>query len=163
MWDETTYRFPNSNGCTLNVWEWMRNFIPHFTMRIFTYPCSWAEPQISGILYMSIDVTSIICTIPPWDRISEFAWKIHNLVSFWSCDPWEICISNTVEETHAKFQSHSIYLTHLQSRDFEIPRDLLTTASITSSDETLLLLWDSYSTCHNWFALISYGLCGVIT
>ena len=31
MWDEITYPFPNFNGCTVEVWEWISNIIPHFT------------------------------------------------------------------------------------------------------------------------------------
>ena len=29
VWDEITYPFPNFNGCTVEVWEWISNFIPH--------------------------------------------------------------------------------------------------------------------------------------
>ena len=29
MWDEIDYQFPNFNGCTVEVWEWINNFIPH--------------------------------------------------------------------------------------------------------------------------------------
>ena len=25
MWDEITYPFPNFNGCTVEVWEWIGN------------------------------------------------------------------------------------------------------------------------------------------
>ena len=31
MWDEITYPSPNFNGCTVEVWEWISNFIPHIT------------------------------------------------------------------------------------------------------------------------------------
>ena len=31
MWDEITYPFLNFNGATVEVWEWMNNFIPHFS------------------------------------------------------------------------------------------------------------------------------------
>ena len=31
VWDELTYPFPNLNGTTVEVWEWISNFIPHFT------------------------------------------------------------------------------------------------------------------------------------
>ena len=31
--------FPNLNGCTVTVWEWIRNFIPHFLMGEINYPC----------------------------------------------------------------------------------------------------------------------------
>ena len=38
MWDKITYSFPNFNGCTVEVWEWISNFIPHFTGHVITYP-----------------------------------------------------------------------------------------------------------------------------
>ena len=39
MWVEIAYPFPNFNGCTVEVWEWISNFIPHFTMYVITYTC----------------------------------------------------------------------------------------------------------------------------
>ena len=39
VWDEITYPFPNFNGCTVEVWERISNFIPHFTGHVITYPC----------------------------------------------------------------------------------------------------------------------------
>ena len=30
MWDKITYQFPNFNCATIEVWEWISNFIPHF-------------------------------------------------------------------------------------------------------------------------------------
>ena len=38
-WNEITCRFPSFNGCTVEVWKWIRNFIPHFIMDVITYPC----------------------------------------------------------------------------------------------------------------------------
>ena len=38
VWVEITYLFPNFNGATVEVWEWISNFIPHFTMDVVTYP-----------------------------------------------------------------------------------------------------------------------------
>ena len=37
--DEITYPFPNFNGATIEIWEWMGNFIPHLTGYVITYPC----------------------------------------------------------------------------------------------------------------------------
>ena len=34
--DEITYPFPNFNGCTVGVWEWTSNFIPHSTWHVIT-------------------------------------------------------------------------------------------------------------------------------
>ena len=31
MWDKITYPSPNCNGRIVEVWEWISNFIPHFT------------------------------------------------------------------------------------------------------------------------------------
>ena len=38
MWDEVTYSVPNFNGCPLDVWEWISNFIPYFVAHEITYP-----------------------------------------------------------------------------------------------------------------------------
>ena len=45
VWDEITYPFPNFNGTVFEVWEWISNFIPHFTGHVIAYPCGlkwWA-------------------------------------------------------------------------------------------------------------------------
>ena len=39
VWDEIIYPFPNFNGCTVDVWEWISNFIPNLTDHVITYPC----------------------------------------------------------------------------------------------------------------------------
>ena len=36
--DEIIYLFPNFNNATVEVWEWMNNFIPDFTGHVITYP-----------------------------------------------------------------------------------------------------------------------------
>ena len=36
--DEITYPFQNYNGCTVEVWKWISNFIPYFIMDAITYP-----------------------------------------------------------------------------------------------------------------------------
>ena len=30
VWYEIAYPFPNLNGCTVEVWEWISSFISHF-------------------------------------------------------------------------------------------------------------------------------------
>ena len=37
--DEIADPFPNFSHCTVEVWEWVSNFIPHFTERGITYSC----------------------------------------------------------------------------------------------------------------------------
>ena len=37
VWDEITDPFPNFNGCTVEVWEWISNFTPYVKMAVITY------------------------------------------------------------------------------------------------------------------------------
>ena len=37
--DEINYLFRKVNGATVEVWEWMSIFIPHFTVHVITHPC----------------------------------------------------------------------------------------------------------------------------
>ena len=44
LWDSAhaskiTYTFPNFNGCTVEVWEWISNFNQHFMMDVSTNSC----------------------------------------------------------------------------------------------------------------------------
>ena len=39
VWYEITWPFPNFSGATFEHYEWMSNFIPHFTGHVITYPC----------------------------------------------------------------------------------------------------------------------------
>ena len=38
MWDEITYPFPNFNGATVEVLEWINDFIPYSTKSVIIYP-----------------------------------------------------------------------------------------------------------------------------
>ena len=37
VWGGITYPFPNFNGYTVEVWEWMNKFIPHFTLLVWLF------------------------------------------------------------------------------------------------------------------------------
>ena len=37
--DEISYPFLNFNGWTVEVKEWINNFIPYFIMDVIIYPC----------------------------------------------------------------------------------------------------------------------------
>ena len=41
MWEEITYVSPNLNGATIEVSEWINNFIPLYTAYAITYPCRY--------------------------------------------------------------------------------------------------------------------------
>ena len=36
MWNEITFAF---NGGTIEIWEWISDYIPHFYKYVVTYPC----------------------------------------------------------------------------------------------------------------------------
>ena len=37
-WGEITYLSPDFNSSTVEIYEWISNFIPHFIMDVITYP-----------------------------------------------------------------------------------------------------------------------------
>ena len=37
VWDKNIYPFPNFNRTTVEVWEWISHFIPHFIMDVINY------------------------------------------------------------------------------------------------------------------------------
>ena len=39
VWDKITHPSPNFNGAAVEVWEWIRNFTPHFDGDVITFPC----------------------------------------------------------------------------------------------------------------------------
>ena len=39
VWNEITYPIPNFNSCTIKLWEWISNFIPHFAGHVITDQC----------------------------------------------------------------------------------------------------------------------------
>ena len=61
VWGEITCPFPNFSGTTVEVWEWMSIFTPHFIMYVITYPC-WDKSKpflvkgVPGVPVMSNDV-----------------------------------------------------------------------------------------------------------
>ena len=55
VWDEITYPFPNFNGCTVEVWEWVSNFMSHFIMDAITYRFHLWEPDFQ----MRVDCATI--------------------------------------------------------------------------------------------------------
>ena len=55
---DISYPFPNFNG----VWEWISNFIPHFTGHVITYPCWWIK--VNPCLFLAfISMCHLLCFI----------------------------------------------------------------------------------------------------
>ena len=49
VWDEITYPFPSLKRCTVEVWEWICNFIPHFIMDVISCPCWWWQWKLTSL------------------------------------------------------------------------------------------------------------------
>ena len=49
VWDEITYSIPNFNGCTVEVWKWIRNSIPYVTMGVLKLIHVSTPPPISHL------------------------------------------------------------------------------------------------------------------
>ena len=47
VWYKITYLFPNFKGATVEVWEWITNFISRIIMDVITYPCSDLSSSMS--------------------------------------------------------------------------------------------------------------------
>ena len=43
VWGEIIFPFADVNGFAVEVWEWISNRIPKFTVYVFTYPCLWSS------------------------------------------------------------------------------------------------------------------------
>ena len=59
MYDEITYPFPNFNGATVEVLEWISNFILHFTGHVITCPC-WDYSYITLVKGAPGDIESTL-------------------------------------------------------------------------------------------------------
>ena len=89
MWDEITYPFLNLSGCTVEVYEWISNFILQFTGRVVNYPC-W--DQSSTMLIKegpgAIEEVKVASMIPclTYDKLNickyktdEIPYTVHNM------------------------------------------------------------------------------------
>ena len=53
VWDEITYPFSNVNGCTIEVWKWRSNFVPHFNQRSLEMN-KWFYPTLYWVCNLSM-------------------------------------------------------------------------------------------------------------
>ena len=84
--DEITYPFPNFNGCTVVVWEWISDFIPHFIMYLITYSCWWHK-ELQLLLFLFLQLGTPIfqhdgptpggSTIGDGSRVSSHRYCLH--------------------------------------------------------------------------------------
>ena len=90
VWDDITYPFPNFNGSTVEVLEWISNFTPHIMMDVITYPRwdqSW-KMWIKGATGQAFDcvlwvgVYEISCYVTScYDRIRRDSMLVITLMS----------------------------------------------------------------------------------
>ena len=77
MWEDITFLFPNFNGCTVEVWEWISNFISHFTEHVITYPClglklNYVSKRSPGVA-IELSRDRVIVSL----FVSIFMWKMY--------------------------------------------------------------------------------------
>ena len=49
-WYEITYPYPNFNGCTVEVWDWINDFLPYILM---------------GVIHAGIELNNVRKSNPP--------------------------------------------------------------------------------------------------
>ena len=108
MWDEITYPFPNSNGATVEVWEWISYFIPlqwacgylsmlglklirvskstHWWWSVDASCCLWGNVRCQKLFLISSTIVSNICVpstllIPSWFPLDKLVAISHTTVS----------------------------------------------------------------------------------
>ena len=94
MWDDITYSFPNFNSTTVEVWEWISNFIPHFSGYVIIYPC-WDESQTMLVKRsLQIMVISMIMYSYGIARImGSIVFRNSNMKIFQTFEPMEAKLS----------------------------------------------------------------------
>ena len=88
VWSEITYPFPNFNGCTIEVWEWICNFILYFILDIITNPC-WET-----IHYLRHCWNIVNWMNPPSQtpvKLLIKTKKMHSRKCIGKCCLWNIC------------------------------------------------------------------------
>ena len=75
MWEEVNYSFQNFS-CTVEVSEWISNFIPHFTNDVIIYP-RWDLNQ--SMLVIGAAGHQDKTELSEWLCIMEYLWKMKSL------------------------------------------------------------------------------------
>ena len=87
MWDKITCPFPNFNGTTVEVWEWVSNFISHFTGHVITYH-SGIKVDRSPILIKGAQIPGVVEILPHGRRVSQSCilnnMAVDNLATRWA-------------------------------------------------------------------------------
>ena len=74
MWDEITHLFPNFNGCTVEVWKWVSNFITYITGHVAIYLC-WDLIHVKG-------TPELILTMCKLDSLEILEWNSNQNTNF---------------------------------------------------------------------------------
>ena len=74
MWDEITYSFLNFNGCTVEVKEWMNNFIPHILMDVITFHMTHIKIVIFNIALLIGILKYSYDSVLRWMPLKPYWW-----------------------------------------------------------------------------------------
>ena len=71
VWEKITHPFPNLNGYTIEVWDWIDDFIPHLTDHVSKYPCPCvAKTSVAMALILQMGPWQLCVKISPSCAIS---------------------------------------------------------------------------------------------
>ena len=75
-WDEITYPFPNFNGCTVEIWEWISNLMTTQFHPTLCWSCDYLCMLVSNLIHISKRVPGVlpILVISPVD--SPYKWLV---------------------------------------------------------------------------------------
>ena len=84
-----SYAFPNFNSCTVAVWEWIINFIPHFILDVITYPISMLGFKLNHVSKRGPRWHNLF----RWPLILVFTTTFHQTHNWWNIKTLHRCPS----------------------------------------------------------------------
>ena len=79
VWDGIIYPFPNLNGCIVDVWELISNFVPQFIMDVFAH----AEIKVKNMLVKG----ALVYIKADWHTMNIVNRLTHLIVTDYSVSP----------------------------------------------------------------------------
>ena len=131
------YPFPNFNGCTIEVWEWTSNSIPHFIMNVITNPC-WDLSQsmvVKGAPYCTPHQFTHSVAVDPrqWSLLSKL-YHCAQVVRFFSLKVRQLRICE--RNVSYKISSRQLFLRSFALSSY--PQQIKIHPPVLNSDVTFL-------------------------
>ena len=118
LWDEITYPLPNFDGCTLEVWEWVSNFIPHIIMDVITYPCWDYTMLVKGVPH----VMRLMCDLTLKKSSTAIVLKEYDHTVMFDNTPKDLSISLSTHNMMTSSNGNIFLVTGPLCGEFTGPR-----------------------------------------